>query len=433
MLDDVAVVNISLRRGHAGRQIEFCSDPREGPGVDLDSILEAAFRRVGGQHAPGRERRRIDPTGNAVRAAVCRLIGVDVEWRPPNHLEGDQVRVHWVGVSGHVDVDPVLHRPGRRIRILLTCLRESRSIQVQEPVSRLRGDLIEGDEARLQWVAEIGGAPGQAARDGCRARLGDPRSDPDLHHLRQGGCRGGDSVGDRSRRLMVAHWQPLARDRPEVYYHIGPLGRGEHQLRHRHGRVPQAALRADLRHLDARDIEVQDPCVATVQDAEPVQARLDVQERPNLPVDQHHVAEVLADPGHTGDVAGRVKERPVRVELPVLDDQRDLVGPTRNPDRVRLPASVELVAEDVGGGEPGEHVQPRRAQTMVVEPQERRRHLRQLVRVEDGLRLPETKSVWRDRGVAVAVGGNKPTVKMGHHPHLVAERGQAVSTGIHAG
>ena len=123
-----------------------------------------------------------------------------------------------------------------------------------------------------------------------------------------------------------------------------------------------------------------------------------------------------------GMVAGRVKERPVRVELPVLDDQRDLVGSTRNPDRVRLPASVELVAEDVGGGEPGEHVQPRRAQTMVVEPQERRRHLRQLVRVEDGLRLPGTKSVWRDRGVTVAVGGNKPTVKMGHHPHLVAER-----------
>ena len=80
VLDDVAVVNISLRRGHAGRQIEFCSDPREVPGVDLDSILEA--------------------------------------------------------------------RPPRR-------------------------------------VGEIGVATGQAGRDGCRARLGDRRPDPDLHHLRQ--------------------------------------------------------------------------------------------------------------------------------------------------------------------------------------------------------------------------------------------------------
>jgi len=74
MLDDVAVVNISLRRGHAIRQIEFCSDPRELPGVDLDGILEAALRRVGGQHAPGGVRGRIDPTGNAVWTAVVRLI-----------------------------------------------------------------------------------------------------------------------------------------------------------------------------------------------------------------------------------------------------------------------------------------------------------------------------------------------------------------------
>ena len=43
-----------------------------------------------------------------------------------------------------------------------------------------------------------------------------------------------------------------------------------------------------------------------------------------------------------GDVAGRVPERPVRVELAVLDDQRDLVGPAGDPDRVGLLPGVVL-------------------------------------------------------------------------------------------
>src|SRR5262245_9245289 len=168
---------------------------------------------------------------------------------------------------------------------------------------------------------------------------------------------------------MVVYWHALALEHAEVHDYIGPLGRREHQLRHRHGNVPQSALSPDLPHPRAGDIEVQDPCVATIQDAEPVQARLDLQERPYLPVDQHHVAEVLADPGHTGDGAGGVKERPVGVDLPVLDDQRDLITATWNPDWVRLLASVVPVAEDVGSGEPGKYVQPRRAQSMIVEPQ----------------------------------------------------------------
>ena len=102
-----------------------------------------------------------------------------------------------------------------------------------------------------------------------------------------------------------------------------------------------------------------------------------------LPLTSIDVAEVLADPGRAGDVAGRVEERPVGVELPVLDDQRDLVGPAGDPDRVGLCAGVELVAEDVGGGEPGEDIQARRPEAVVVEPQQRGRHLRRLVRVED--------------------------------------------------
>ena len=62
------------------------------------------------------------------------------------------------------------------------------------------------------------------------------------------------------------------------------------------------------------------------------------------------------------DVAGRVAERSVRVELPVLDHQRDLVRAAGDPDGVGLAAGVELVAQDVGGGEAGEDVQSRRSQ-----------------------------------------------------------------------
>jgi hypothetical protein len=102
-------------------------------------------------HRPGRERGRVGPARDAIPAdADLRRVGRDVERRPPDHLVGDQVRVHWVGVSGQVDVDPVLHRPGRRIRILLTCLRKSRSIQVQEPVSRLRGVVPNGCIGKIE-------------------------------------------------------------------------------------------------------------------------------------------------------------------------------------------------------------------------------------------------------------------------------------------
>src|SRR6266540_6713818 len=96
------------------------------------------------------------------------------------------------------------------------------------------------------------------------------------------------------------------------------------------------------------DVETEDAGITAVQDPEAVHARLDLEERPNLAVDEHRVAEVLADPGDALDVTGRVEERPVRVELAVLHDERDLVGAAGNPDRVRFVAGVELVANNVG-------------------------------------------------------------------------------------
>ena len=61
---------------------------------------------------------------------------------------------------------------------------------------------------------------------------------------------------------------------------------------------------------------------------------------------------------------------PSAIELAVLDDERDLVRTAGDTDRVRLGTGVELVAEDVGRGETGEHVQARRAESVVVEPEQ---------------------------------------------------------------
>jgi hypothetical protein len=58
---------------------------------------------------------------------------------------------------------------------------------------------------------------------------------------------------------------------------------------------------------------------------------------------------------------------------------------------------------------------------VIVEPQERGWHLRQLVRVVDSLRLVETETIRRDRRVAVTVGPNEAAVQMGHHLHMITE------------
>jgi hypothetical protein len=78
-----------------------------------------------------------------------------------------------------------------------------------------------------------------------------------------------------------------------------------------------------------------------------------------------------------------MEERAVRVEQPILDDERDLVGARGDADRIGLSARVEFVPENVCGRETGEGVQTGGPEAVVVEPQERGRHLRLLIGVED--------------------------------------------------
>jgi hypothetical protein len=229
---------------------------------------------------------------------------------------------------------------------------------------------------------------------------------------------------DRRTRLVVPQQQRLPGNAAEVDDHVGPLGRCEHELVDLDRAIPHTALGPDLPEADAADVEAEDARVAAVQDPEPIHPGLDLEERPDLAVDQHRVPEVLADPGGALDVARRVEERSVSVEAAVLNHQRDLVRAAGNPDRIRLGAGVVLVTEDVRSGEPREHVQPRGAEPVVVKPEQRGGHLRQLVRVEDGLGLAGAEPVRCDRRVAVAVGSDEAAVEVRHQPHLVPERRQ---------
>ena len=79
VLDDVAVVNIFLRREHAHRQIEFGPDPGEIAGVGFDRVLKTALCRVGRFLWSRRKWTRIVPAGDSIRALEGLLVSLDVE------------------------------------------------------------------------------------------------------------------------------------------------------------------------------------------------------------------------------------------------------------------------------------------------------------------------------------------------------------------
>jgi hypothetical protein len=89
-----------------------------------------------------------------------------------------------VRVTGQVDVDPVLH--GSDTWRLRRCTLEVHGIEVQEPVDRFGRDFVERDVAyRRHRPSDLGSASRQARRNRGRPGLSDPRSNPNLHDLRQ--------------------------------------------------------------------------------------------------------------------------------------------------------------------------------------------------------------------------------------------------------
>jgi len=229
-------------------------------------------------------------------------------------------------------------------------------------------------------------------------------------------------IGLRGRRFFMTTALPAKL--AEVHDHVGALGRREHDLIDRNRDIEQPAFGADLPERRTADVETENARVAAVEDAQPVHPWLDIEIGPDLAVDEHDIAEVLADPRRADDVAARIKKGAVGVELPVLDDQWDLVRSARNADGIRLGAGVELIADDVGRGEAGEDVEARRAEGVIVEPEQRGRHLRRLVGIQHGLRLADSEAKRRRCGAAIAVGGNEAAMQMGHEADLITERRQ---------
>ena len=155
---------------------------------------------------------------------------------------------------------------------------------------------------------------------------------------------------------MIHQHEPCAGKPAEIDKHVGSLGRSQYQTSGSDWNIPQAGIGSDLPEVQAADVDVQDASIAAVQDPEPIHARLNIEEWPDLAVDQHNVTEVLADPGHAFDVARRVEKRPVEIELAILDNERNLVRSAGNADRIRLRTRIKFIPENVSCGEPGKNV-----------------------------------------------------------------------------
>jgi hypothetical protein len=91
--------------------------------------------------------------------------------------------------------------------------------------------------------------------------------------------------------------------------------------------------------------------VAAIQDSKSIQSRLDVEVRPHFAIDEHRVAEILANPNDARDVAGWISERPIRVELTILNDRRYFVRSSGNANGIGLEARIKFVTKDVRRGE----------------------------------------------------------------------------------
>src|SRR4029077_17070953 len=109
VFDDMAVIDVGLRRSHACWQIILRANRGELAGICFHRVLEAALRWIRRPHRAGCEWSGIDATRHAIGTTISLLIGLHIERCSPDHLERNKVAVDWVRVSGHVDVNPVLN------------------------------------------------------------------------------------------------------------------------------------------------------------------------------------------------------------------------------------------------------------------------------------------------------------------------------------
>jgi len=164
---------------------------------------------------------------------------------------------------------------------------------------------------------------------------------------------------------------------------------------------------------------VVEPGLRAVEEPQTITARLRVEVRVRLAVDDRRVAEELGDPHgmDVRDAAGRIPQRPVVVERLVLDHDGEVVRPTWHALVLDRHAVVDRVEEQVPGGETEVRLQPRHRERMVVVPVERGRLV---VRVRE--RVGHVVGAGRARsgppliGGAVELRGGQPAVEMRDRP-----------------
>ncbi len=230
---------------------------------------------------------------------------------------------------------------------------------------------------------------------------------------------------------LVAHLEGR-----EVDHRVGSFRGGQEDVRDLDGRREVSSVGPDLidLHRLVGEREVVEASVRAVQESEAVFPRLDLEVGPDHPVNKDRVAEVLWDPhGMEARVHPlvRIKDRAVRVEEPVLDEQGDLVGPSDSLpvlDYGRVVSTareggLELegrVSDEVETRQSRADVQPSDPEGVVVVP-ERRRVLR--IRVVVGLVSPPGPRGVEVEGkpggrVAVAVRSYLGTVEVDDRPDV---------------
>jgi hypothetical protein len=144
-------------------------------------------------------------------------------------------------------------------------------------------------------------------------------------------------------------------------------------------------------------LELVEAGVRAVEQPEAILAVLHPQERKRRAVDKDHVTERALAHGQTGILLG-VKQRPVRIEQAVLEDQRHL---ERRP-LGQAKTEFDLVADQEEAGEPHPHVAAPGVDRMVVIPKRRGAVVARINMRERGAGLDQAKRVAVELGRRVA-------------------------------
>jgi len=154
-----------------------------------------------------------------------------------------------------------------------------------------------------------------------------------------------------------------ARQPCKVDDHIGSFARGESEIVQHDRLIQQALIGANLPEWQSGE-EVVKTSVRAAQEAEAVAARFHLQIRPGFPIDHDHIPKELGVPERMGFGVRRrpiqafvrvtIREEPlsIRIELPVLEGDLDLIRPTRKVQADARQAGIVLVPQEIESSQP---------------------------------------------------------------------------------